>query len=283
MARRGLGRGLDALLTSTDVGADRLSEVPVDAIEPNPYQPRRGSETEDLEELTASIRAHGLIQPLVVRSDGDAYQIIAGERRWRAARAAGMKRVPVVVRDAGPREMLALAIVENVQRSDLDPIESALAYRQLIDEFGLTQSEVAELVGKSRVAIANSVRLLGLSEAVRDLLSEGALSEGHGRALLAVADHDAQLELAKRALDGNWTVRRIEDEIRGPRPPSKRKKRPRSGRAVDPDTAAAIAELEAALGTRVDIQRRGTSGRLVIHYYSEEELAALFDRLVDRS
>jgi ParB family chromosome partitioning protein len=284
--RRGLGRGLDALLTSTEGEPPDLREVPTDAIRPNPYQPRHGTDDADLEELAASIRAHGIIQPLVVCPvpEGDGYQLVAGERRWRAARMAGLDLVPVVVRAANPQEMLALAIVENLQRTDLDPIEAAQAFRRLMDEFALTQREVAELVGRSRTAIANTVRLLGLAEEVQRLVGEGHLSEGHGRALLAIDDPAGQVAMARRAIAGGWTVRRVEAAVRGldegveeRGAKAHRERRPRR----DPDTEAAARELEAALGTRVEIRRRGDGGQVVIYFYAEEELAALYDRLAE--
>jgi ParB family chromosome partitioning protein len=292
VTRRGLGRGLDALLANTQppaesaAGGGEVPRVAVDAIRPNPYQPRRAIDAAELEELVASVRVHGLIQPLIVTRDGDGYCLVAGERRWRAAQAAGLTEVPAIVREVGPRDMLALAIIENVQRTDLGPIEAAQAFRQLMDEFKLTQAEVAELVGKSRAAIANTVRLLNLSAPVRQLVAAGKLSEGHARALLGLEDPDVQLAVARRAIAGDWTVRRAEVEVReraqpgGSRPG--RAAAPAAARpaATDPDTAAAARALEGALGTRVEIRRRGPGGQLILHFYSEEELAALYDRLI---
>jgi len=271
-------------------------QVAIDAILPNPYQPRRTFEPAALEELAESIRTHGVIQPLLVMPDGDGYRLIAGERRWHAARAAGLSHVPVVTRDVGRQEMLALAIIENVQRTDLGPMETAEAYRRLTDEFDLTQTEVARLVGKSRAAVANTVRLLNLAPDVRQLVVDGHLSEGHARALLTIEDPALQTATAHRAVAGGWTVRQIEAQVRS----SGRADEPagaaglpggqeRAGarlatlppEQVDPDTAAAAKALETALGTRVEIRRRGTGGQLVVYFYSEEELAALYDRLVD--
>lgn len=286
--RKGLGRGLDALLTSTREDTD-LSQpdsgsrsVALDAIRPNPYQPRRHFAEDDLAELTASIRTHGLIQPLVVAPDGDGFCLIAGERRLRAARLAGLDTVPVVIRSAEPREMLALAIIENVQRANLDPLETAHAYRQLMDEFGATQLEVAGLVGKSRTAVANTLRILGLSEDVRGLVAAGHLTEGHARPLLAITEPTLQRRLAERAVAEGWTARRVEAEVRAlgdvdpiEDPPSRTPSTP----AHDPNTADAVRALEAALGTRVEIRRRGPGGQMVVWFYSEEELVALYDRL----
>ncbi|RIL11111.1 hypothetical protein DCC79_05890 [bacterium] len=316
-SRRGLGQGLEALLRSTvpevaeaggaAAGAEARGETPgsgpeargsgvrevaIDAVQPNPFQPRRVFEPTALAELTESIRAHGVLQPLVVSPDGAGYLLIAGERRWHAARAAGLTQVPVVVRDADRQQMLALAIIENVQRSDLGPVEMAEAYRRLMDEFGLTQIEVAHVVGKSRVAVANTVRLLHLAPDVLTLLADGQLSEGHARALLAIDDPVRQLSVAHRAIAGGWTVRQVEAEVRlltQPAPAAAAAPATDAAAAglrsggearVDPDTAAAAAALEEALGTRVEIRRRGEGGQLVLHFFSEEELSGLFDRLV---
>jgi ParB family chromosome partitioning protein len=258
-----------------------MREIPVADVQPNPFQPRRHMDEAALEELTASIRVHGLIQPLVVKpDDSGGYTLIAGERRWRAAQAAGLDHVPAVVRDATDQEMLALAIIENVQRADLDPIEAASGYRQLMDSFALSQSDVANLVGKSRTAIANTVRLLGLSSDVRELVSRGNLNEGHARALLTIEDPGDQLAMAQRAVAGGWTVRRVEAEVRQAAKSASRPARRKRRVPLDPDTASAVKALEAALGTRVDIRRRGAGGLLVLHFYSEEELSALYDRLV---
>ena len=307
--RRGLGRGLDALLKSTALPVDELPEeipsttgpasvpdasrgsgvlwVDSDSIRPNPYQPRQVFAAEALEELAASIRSHGIIQPLLVVPGDDGYTLIAGERRWQASRMAGLSQVPVVTRQASTQEMLALAIIENVQRENLDPLEAAGSYQRLIEEFGLTQSEVAQLVGKSRVAITNTIRLLGLPPELRDLVSAGHLTEGHARALLGLREGDSQQAMAQRALADGWTVRRLEEAVRdhlsetkaaetetGPRSP-------RRSAALDADTAAAVAAMEAALGTRVEIRRRGDAGQIMLHFYSEEDLSGLY-RLLTR-
>ncbi len=283
MKRRGLGRGLDALLASSDVEPTGLVEVPIEAVRLNPYQPRREMADDTLTELAASIRAHGVIQPLVVRAAGDEYELITGERRLRAARLAGLTTVPVVVRQADGQEMLALALVENLQRSDLNPIEAATAYRRLMTEFGLTQEEIARLVGKSRAAIANTVRLLSLAPEVQELVVAGQLSEGHGRTLAGVRSADHQLELCRRAVARGWTVRQLESHVQ--RLARAQALRP-AGRASQGASAASderVVAFERALGTRVEIRRRGRGGQLVIHFYSDEELAAIYDRLVPGS
>jgi ParB family chromosome partitioning protein len=286
MTRRALGRGLGALL-ATEAAAGGAAMVDIDAIEPNPFQPRQAVEEEGIQELTSSIRAHGLIQPLVVTPTSEGrYQLIAGERRWRAARAAALTQVPVLVRDAAPREMLALAIIENVQRSDLDPLEAAAAYQRLMDEFGLTQLEVAETVGKSRAAVANTMRLLGLEDAVAELIRSGALTEGHGRALLAVESPALRQGLARQAARQGWSVRQLESEVRQANQAKSAEPRPapsdaKHGDELGADVGEAVRQLEGALGTRVEIRRRGEAGQLVVYFYSEEELDALYRRLVE--
>ncbi len=281
MTRRGLGRGLDALLEST-ASAVGLHEVDVELITANPFQPRHEPDDDSLEELTRSVHAHGLLQPLVVRPEGDGFQLIAGERRWRAAKAAGLKTVPVVVREADPTEMLALALIENVQRSDLNPLETAEAYRRLMDEFDLTQQEVSKLVGKSRAAVANTTRLLALADPVRTLLAERRISEGHARALLAVKDPKLQLSLGRRAAAEGWSVRRLEAAVReATTEAAPMQSGPSRHQQTDPNTAEAVRKLEESLGTKVEIRRRGEAGRLVIHFYSEEELATLYDLLTE--
>ncbi len=283
MKRRGLGRGLDALLAPSDTTAPGLLEVPIDVVRSNPYQPRRSMSDEELTELAASIRTHGVLQPLVVRADGEQYELISGERRLRAARMAGLSTVPVVVRQADEQQMLALALVENLQRSDLNPIEAASAYRRLMTEFGLTQEDIAGLVGKSRAAIANTLRLLSLAPQVQDLVVSGQLSEGHGRALAAVRVADDQLALCRRAVASSWTVRQLESEVgrltraQALKTPARR----RTASSMRSDERAVA--FERALGTRVEIRRRGRGGELIIHFYSEEELAAIYDRLAPGS
>ncbi len=289
--RRGLGRGLDALLTGTEssTGEERAAPtgttrtVPVASIQANPYQPRKDFDEDQLAELAASIRVHGLIQPLIVKPEGDGWTLIAGERRLRASQLAGLDEVPVVEREADPQQMLAVAIIENVQRADLDPLESATAYRRLMDEFGLTQAEVAKLVGKSRAAIANTVRLLGLSEDVRALVAAGHLSEGLARPLLTLPSDEAQLAMAQRAIREGWTARQVEAAVRAFMAPADADPSEAVGASKagsDPNTVAAARALEDHLGTRVDIHRKGAGGSVVVHFYSEEELSSLYDRLI---
>jgi ParB family chromosome partitioning protein len=279
--KRGLGKGLGALIPISEPSP---SEVPVDAIEPNPLQPRQSIATEALEELAASIREHGLIQPLIV-SQQDAetqrYQLIAGERRLEAAKLAGLIRVPVIIREATPQEMLELALVENIQRADLNPLEQATAYRHLMDDFDLTQEQVAERVGKSRVAVANSVRLLRLPDEIKSSLAQGQITEGHARAVLGLDEPDEQQKVWKTILKRGLSVRQTEETVRrlaaGPKPKPKHPDQPPS-----PETKALEDKFREALGTKVQLFRSKRGGRLVIHFYSEEDLQTIYDLVVKR-
>jgi ParB family chromosome partitioning protein len=274
-SRRGLGRGLDTLLTSAPTG---LREVDIDRIEPNPQQPRQRIEPGALEELASSISAHGVVQPLVVAAVGDdRYRIIVGERRWRAAQKAGLQRVPVVIKDVSDRQTLEMALVENLQRADLNPLEEAAAYQRLIDDFGLTQQEVGRQVGKSRVAISNTLRLLSLPETLKRAVLEGRITEGHARALLGLPDQRSQLAVLERVERDNLTVRQTEELVRRltEQSPTGREQKAKSA-----DIEALEDELRRALGARVSLQQSKRGGRIVIEYASEDELQGLYERLV---
>ena len=277
--QRGLGRGLAALFPGSAPGLD---EVDVDLIVPNPSQPRAFISDESIQELADSIREHGVIQPLLVTASdtNDVYQLIAGERRLRAARLAGLQRVPVIVKEAASRELLELALVENLQRQDLSPLEEAQAYRRLADDFSLTQEEIAGRVGRSRAAVANTMRLLGLADEIKESLASAAITEGHARALLGLDDEVARREAWRRTIDRGLTVRQTEDLVR--RWPAAGSPTPEraSDPPPDPEVASLESRLRASLGTKVELRRnkRGR-GRLVLHFYSDEELNALLERL----
>lgn len=274
--RRALGRGLDALLAPAP-GAG-LREVDVGRIEPNPNQPRQRIDRKALDDLAGSIREHGILQPLVVSQVGDdRYRLIVGERRWQAARLAGLERVPVVVKEAGDRQTLELALVENLQRADLNPLEEAAAYARLIQDFGLTHQQVAHQAGKSRVAITNTLRLLSLPPTLQQALVEERITEGHARALLSLPDRKSQEAVLERVERDELSVRQTEDLVRRltePREPG------RSAPTPDPDIQAVEADLRRALGTKVSLRPGKRGGRIVIEYYSDEEFQGLYDRLV---
>ena len=281
----GLGRGLGALIP--DLGDERAPaaatpEVDVNAIDVNPYQPRTTLEPAMLDQLAASIRTHGVIQPLIVTAGAEPgrYVLIAGERRWRAARQAGLATVPVVVKEASPRTMLELALVENVVRADLSPLEEAAAYRQLIDEFGLTQHAVAERVGRSRVSVTNTIRLLSAPPAVQTALGRGAITEGHARALLGLPTAADQVAALDTVIEKGLTVRQTEELVRRwhLRPAIARSGHPAA--APDRNEDYFVERFQTTLGTRVSFKRgRSGGGSLTIHYHSDEELDALYERL----
>ena len=278
MTKRGLGRGLDVLIPVDETRAGGAQDVPLEAITPNPHQPRGSIATENLQELAGSIREHGIIQPLVVtRKAEGGYQLIAGERRWRAARLAGLQQVPVIVKDVAPQQMLELALVENVQRADLNPLEEALAYKQLIEEFGLSQGDVAQRVGKSRPAIANTLRLLLASPAVQSAVMEETITEGHARALLGLPRQEDQDAMLRVVIQQGLNVRQVEALVQQFAHPQKTKPAP------VPEIQALEESFEASLGTRVRLKTGRKGGRVVIYYYSDEEFRALYERLTGKT
>ncbi len=287
-ARRSvLGRGLESLIPSygDSQPMSSIQEVSIDAISPNPFQPRTVIDPEKIAQLADSIRTHGLIQPLIVTNapEPGRYLLIAGERRWRSARAAGLEKVPVVIKEAAPRAMLELALVENVVRADLSPLEEAVAYRHLIDEFGLTQAVVAERVGRSRVAVTNTLRLLGAAEAVQAALQEDRISEGHARALLGLPAAIDQVAMLRQLEEHGWNVRQTEEAVRNwVAATAKRQEKDRvAAAAPDHITHALEDRLQRLLATKVTVRRPpgAESGALTIHFFSEEQLNAIVVRL----
>lgn len=277
--RKALGRGLRALIPEpvAPLRREPAQEVDLDLLRPNREQPRGAIEDARLEGLAESVRAHGIIQPLVVtRQEDGTFEIVAGERRWRAAQRAGLLRVPVVERTVASSKRLELALIENIQREDLNAIETAAAYARLADEFGFTQEEIARSVGKDRATVANYQRLLRLPAEVRAEVAAGALSMGHARALAGLADERAQLEIAREVLARDLSVRETEALVKRrtepPRPPVEQP-------PADVHTRAAEERLKMALGTRVRIVRRGKRGRIEIAFVSEDELQRLYEQL----
>jgi ParB family chromosome partitioning protein len=280
--RGGLGRGLDSLIPTiggNDEARPATIDVPIDAISPNPYQPRTTLDQSKLEILAQSIRTHGVIQPLIVTAaeDGRRYTLIAGERRWRAARLAGMSKVPVVIKEAASQTMLELALVENVVRADLSPLEEATAYRQLIDEFGLTQANVAERVGRSRVSVTNTLRLLSAPEEVQRALEEGKITEGHARALLGLPTAVDQVAMLAVVIERSWNVRQTEEAVR--RWIAGESKRPATVARSDEDEQLQD-QLQRVLTTKVTLKRdQHGAGAITIHFFSDEQLRGIYDRL----
>jgi ParB family transcriptional regulator, chromosome partitioning protein len=268
----GLGRGLDALIPRAAAGTDN-PEIPIDRISRNPHQPRSRFDDAETAELAASIAQHGVLQPIIVRASADGgYELIAGERRLRAARMAGLSHIPAVVRESARGEMLELALVENVQRQDLNAIEEATAYRELIDRFSLSHDEVARKIGKSRVAVSNALRLLDLAPETREAVADGRISEGHGRALAALTVAELQRAALSLVLDRHLSVRQTEELVRRRRDTGAA----RLPRTISNDLADLEAQLRGLLATRVGIVRTRRGGRLVIDFYSNEELDRLF-------
>jgi ParB family chromosome partitioning protein len=285
--RPALGKGLSALIPDAPEPSHRSSpmEADVDLISPNRFQPRLNVDDTRLRELADSIKANGIIQPIVVRREGDRFQIIAGERRWRAAMLAGLSRVPVVVRDVAAgheQSLLEMALIENLQREDLNPIDEALAYRRLTDEFHLKQDDIAAAVGKDRASVANTLRLLKLPEEVRAEVASGRLSMGHARALLSLTAEAEQRRIARDVIARSLSVRETESLVKKLVEGSAPAREPAPPGPADVHTRAAEDRLKLLLGTKVRIVRQGTHGRIEIDFVSEDELIRIYEQLAER-
>ena len=292
MAKRGLGKGLDSLIPSNVMMETAKSPVPsgekkedgavvvkLSMVEPNREQPRKNFDEDSLQELADSIKQFGLLQPILVQDKKTYYEIIAGERRWRAAKLAGLKEVPVIIRNLTDQEVVEISLIENIQREDLNPIEEAQAYKRLLEEFHLKQDEVAERVSKSRTAVTNSMRLLKLDEKVQQMIVDDMISTGHARALLAIDDHEQQYELAVRVFDEKLSVRETEKLVKDIKNP----KKPKEKKVIE--HAFVYTDLEnrmkEVLGTKVSIAAKGNGkGKIEIEYYSDKELERMFDMII---
>lgn len=274
MSTQRLGRGLRALIPPTEPerAADEVQQVPVDLIEPNPYQPRQTFDQEKLEELAQSIADLGLLEPVLVRRVGQGYQLVAGERRVRAAKMAGLTEVPALVKEFGDLEVMQVALIENLQREDLNPIEEAEGYKRLIEEFGFTQNDAAKAVGKKRSTVANALRLLSLDDPERKMVQEGILSVGHAKVLLGVTSKRKRTELAKRVVAQDLSVRQLEELVR------RLERVPRgTTRAKNPEIVQLEEDLQRRFGTKVTVTYKKGAGKISIEYYSDEELERLLD------
>src|SRR5271157_21515 len=282
MTRKALGRGLNALLRTVETTTAGLAEIAVDQIDPNPFQPRRTFSADKLKELADSIRASGLVQPVLLRRADGRYQLIAGERRWRAARQAGLTVIPAVVREIGDRDALELALTENLLREDLNPFEAAQGFAALQQKHGLSHEEIAEHLGLDRSTVTNTLRLLRLPQEVQQMIGEGTLSAGHARALLGLDSAAAQLQLAKLIVKQGLSVRQVENlvTLRG----SKSAKKKAAGEApkLDANVRAAVLEMERTLGTRVKVQGDEKRGKIEISYFSAEDLNRIYEWIVKR-
>lgn len=287
MRKRGLGRGLDALippavdeswLTAATPEAVNIVEIDVERIKPNPFQPRRDMDQKALQELADSIRVHGLLQPVVVRQIEDGYQLVTGERRWRAAMIAGLRKLPAIIRQCDDHEMIEFALIENLQREDINPIEEAEAYFQLSRRFGMTQEEIAARVGKSRAAIANAMRLLQLPEQVKEAIRRGEITEGHGRALLTLDDEHLILHALSLIQRHNLSVRQTEALVR--RLKEQREKAPREKPKADPNLLSLQDALQERLQMKVRIKPGRRGGTIEIRYFSDNDLQRLIDLIL---
>ena len=291
MAARGLGKGLDSLIPN-NVGERREKNgvkteekeletiVKITKIEPNREQPRKNFEEEALQELADSIRQFGLLQPILVQDKKDHYEIIAGERRWRASKLAGLKEVPVIIRNYSSQEIVEISLIENIQRQDLNPIEEAKAYQRLLTEFGLKQDDVAKRVSKSRTAVTNSLRLLKLKETVQQMLIEGTLSMGHARALLAIEDEDLQIAIAQKVIDEKLSVRDVEKLVKNLDKPQSKTKEKEANPALDAIYQDIGEKLKKQLSTKVTVSGKGNGvGKIEIEFYSHDDLDRLLDMI----
>lgn len=277
---KGLGRGLDALLDEIEAPEEEKGgkiEVDLYDIDTNPDQPRKTFDPEKLNELAASIKRHGVVQPILVKKNGARYTIVAGERRYRAARMAGLMQIPVILTNIEEDAVMEISLVENIQRENLNPIEEAAAIKLLMQQHDLTQEEVSERVGKSRPAIANALRLLTLAKSVQKMIKDGKLTAGHGKMLAGVGDPRIQMEMAEKCVDGDWSVRRLEDELRFAEMPKKKKKSPAE---PSPEFRNALHRMRAELGTKVAVQGDEDKGKLIIHYYTRDDLDRIYRTIV---
>jgi ParB family transcriptional regulator, chromosome partitioning protein len=306
-SRRALGKGLSALLptrspvalptplatapetdhpdlardTARDTAQDIAQTIPIAAVDPNPAQPRRAFPGERLAELAQSIRANGIIQPLVVRRAGDRYQLVAGERRWRAAKLAGLESVPVVIQNIPDDHLLEITLIENIQREDLNPIETAIAFDRMVQELQLTTEEIGRRTGKDRSTIVNTLRLLQLPRDIQQMVAEGALTAGHARCLLKLPDAELQREVAIKAAAGDWSVRQLERTTTKIAEAGTEHAEQAAVAPIDPNVKAAITEMERALGTKVRIiEKARGKGRIEIEYYSAEDLDRIYEAIV---
>lgn len=277
MNKKGLGRGLGALISAAETDNDEIStgvmELKLNEIEPNTDQPRKNFDDEKLEQLSESIKKHGVVQPIIVKREGDTYRIVAGERRWRAARIAGLSKVPVVIKDLSNKQVMEIALIENIQREDLNPIEEAEAYEKLLNEYNMTQEDLSHSIGKSRSAIANTIRLLALTDKLKDYLINGEISSGHARALLSVSDKELQEKICGEVIDKKLNVRDTENLVKkylngGTK--QKKKKNSEEFQKIEEN-------LQGIFGTKVKLISNNNKGKIMIEYYSNEEL----DRIIE--
>lgn len=274
--KKGLGKGLGALLTDNNSNDESsVKELKINEIEPNNNQPRKKFDDEKLKTLSESIMQHGIVQPIIVRKDGNIYRIVAGERRWRAARLAGLKTVPVVIKELTNKQVMEIAIIENIQREDLNPIEEAEAFDRLLNEYNMTQEELSNSIGKSRSAIANTIRLLGLNEKVKEHLINGEITSGHARALLSINEEDLQIEVCKEVIEKNLSVRETESLVKKNLKEKNKVKIRRENR--NEEIIKIEEDLKNIFGTKVKLLDKNNKGKILIEYYSNDDLERILE------
>ncbi|MDN5301123.1 MAG: ParB family transcriptional regulator, chromosome partitioning protein [Thermoanaerobacteraceae bacterium] len=277
MNKRGLGKGLSALIPMDDKEQENVKDIKISEIRANKNQPRKKFDEEKIRELSDSIKEHGVLQPIIVRKKDGGYELVAGERRWRAAQKAGIEKIPAIIKDLSDADVMEIALIENLQREDLNPLEEAEAYKKLIDEFGMTQEELSKRVGKSRSQIANTVRLLNLDEEIKKLISEEKLTAGHARALLAIEDKKERLKIAKKISESNMSVRETEETVKIKTHEKKKNK----NQEINPVFIDITEKLQRALGTRVKVKGTEKRGKIEIEYYSEDELERILETIAE--
>lgn len=279
MSKRGLGRGLEALIPVLDKHEENVQEIDIKKIVANDKQPRKDFDESKLDELAASMKQHGVLQPVILRKKGSVYELVAGERRWRAAAKAGIEKIPAIVKELSDAEVMEIALIENLQREDLNPMEEAMAYKSLMNDFGLTQEELSKRVGKSRSQIANTVRLLNLDKEIQDLVTEDKLTAGHARALLSIQDKSMRIKLAKRICEEDLSVRQTEQIVKKISK-EKSKMANEKPKEINPVIIDITEKLQRALGTRVKIKGNEKRGKIEIEFYSGDELERILEAIV---
>ncbi len=278
--KRRLGRGLEALIAIDEKNNEEVKEIKIEEIEPSLNQPRKKFDNDKLEELAKSIKKYGIVQPIIVKRDNECYRIVAGERRWRAAKKADLKTIPAIIKDLSEQEMMEVTLIENLQREDLNPIEEAEAYEILIKEYKITQEELSDAVGKSRSAIANALRLLTLDDEIKRSIMDGKITSGHARAILGLKDMEAQKKIVKEIIENDYSVRDTEKLIKEIR---EQKVKTRRLTEEDPIIKSIEESLKEALGTKVRLSQGKKAGRIIIEYYSQEELNRIIEILKRRA
>lgn len=278
MSKKGLGKGLGALIPIIDEKDEKdIQEIDIDEIKPNERQPRKAFDEEKIKELAFSIKEHGVLQPVILRKTKTGYELVAGERRWRAAKIAGIEKIPAIIKNLTDAEVMQIALIENLQREDLNPVEEAMAYKTLMEEFGMTQEELAGRIGKSRSHIANTVRLLNLEDEIKEMINQGKITAGHARALLSIDESRERIKIARKIAEENFSVRETEDLIKTYSSKAKEKRNNSKNQEINPAINHIEEQLKKALGTKVKIKGDERRGKIEIDFYSEDELERILE------